>query len=81
LSAARVKAGKVTTLSFKLDEAAVVTITVKGKRITKRAAMGVTKVRIATRKLKRGRHVLTLVAKDKAGNTARPVKVKLRVVG
>ena len=79
LSAARVKAGKATTLSFTLDEAAVVTITVKGKRITKPAAKGVTKVRIATRKLKRGRYVLTLVAKDKAGNTARPVKVKLRV--
>ena len=81
LSAARVKAGKSTTLSFRLDEAAVVTVKVKGrsKRITKRAAKGVTKLRIATRKLKRGRHVLTLVAKDKAGNTARPVRVVLRV--
>jgi Tol biopolymer transport system component len=82
-----------TVLSFRSSEAGTVTITFarvtkNGRRragtLTRRIGAGRVRVRITglvgRRRLKAGRHRLTLVARDKAGNASRPVRRSFGVI-
>jgi secreted trypsin-like serine protease len=94
LSKARVRVGRRVTLSFRLSEAAAVTVTVlkkKGRRyralsprMQLAADAGTTRRRfdgrLGKRRLKPGRYKFSLRAVDAAGNVARAVTVRFRMV-
>ena len=81
-------------MSFRLSEAAVVTVTVMKKRGRRYRALKPTLPlaadagtyrrrfdgRLGSRRLKPGRYKLRLIAVDAAGNAALPVTVAFRVV-
>jgi hypothetical protein len=74
------KGGKV-RLTLRLDEAATVTFRVDGKQLAKRTLKaGTRKLALKPKKkLKRGRHTLTAIAVDGAGNRAKTLKKRFRV--
>lgn len=94
LSKARLRAGRKATLSFRLSEAAAVTVTVlkqKGRRyrplspsLPLAANAGTFRRRfdgkLGSRRLKPGRYKLSLAAVDAAGNAARPTTLAFRIV-
>jgi Trypsin len=93
LAKARIRAGRRTTLSFRLSEASVVTATVLRKtgrrlkpilRVPFGAGAGTVKrgfaARVRSKPLARGRYVLRLVAVDTAGNRSKAASVAFRVV-
>jgi hypothetical protein len=94
LSAARLRAGRRATLSFRLSEPAAVTVTVmhrKGRRykalaptMPLGASAGTVSRRfdgkLGSRALKPGRYKLAIAAVDPAGNAARQVAVPFRMV-
>jgi hypothetical protein len=88
-----IRAGRRPTLSFRLSEAAAVTVTLLRKRRSRLkpilsvpfgAPAGTVKrsfaARARARPLRRGRYALRVAAVDTAGNRARPVSVAFRVV-
>jgi secreted trypsin-like serine protease len=89
----RIRAGRRTTLSFRLSEAAAVTVTLLRKRRSRLkpilsvpfgAPAGTVKrgfaARARARPLGRGGYALRVAAVDTAGNRAKPVSVAFRVV-
>ena len=63
-------------LQFRLSEPATVIVRIAGRRITRRLAAGTRTVRLP--RLRRGRHRLSIVAVDAAGNRSRAVRRTLR---
>ena len=94
LSKVRVRPGRKVTLSFRLSEAAAVTVTVHRKQGRRYRPLSPTiplaadagtfrrkfDGRLGGRKLKPGRYRFSLTAVDAAGNTARAVTVPFRIV-
>jgi plastocyanin len=74
-----------TRVSFALSEAATVRIRLKRSRgrspapISREGKVGANKLRLSTRRVRRGRYTLTLRATDAAGNAATPQKTTFRV--
>ena len=84
-----VKRKKGTTFSYRLSEAATVTFTIKrrgmkAKRFRVASAAGTNKHRfsgrIGRKRLKPGRYVATLVARDVAGNTSKPKRLTFMIL-
>jgi Trypsin len=93
LAKTRIRAGRRTTLSFRLSEAAAVTVTILKKnrsrlkpilKVPFAASAGTVKRGFAARRgsksLKPGRYVLRVAAVDTAGNRSRVVSVAFRVL-
>jgi secreted trypsin-like serine protease len=93
LGTSRIRAGRRTMLSFRLSEAAAVTVTLLRKRGTRLkpirrvpfgAPAGTVKrgfaARLRSKALKRGGYALRLTAVDTAGNRSKPASVAFRVV-
>jgi hypothetical protein len=93
LAKSRLRPGKRTTLTFRLSEAAAVTVTLLRKqgsrlkaisRVPFAASAGTVKrgfaARVRSKPLKPGRYVLRVAAVDTAGNRSRVVSVAFRVL-
>ena len=93
LAKSRIRAGRRTTLSFRLSETAAVTVTVLRKtgsrlkpilRVPFGAPAGTVRrgfaARLRSKPLRRGRYVLRLAAVDTAGNRSKTASVPFRVV-
>ena len=85
LSKKKVKRRRGATLSFDVSEAAAVTVTIlkKSRRVATvplPAPAGHVTRKLSTKKLKRGRYTLQIVAIDPAGNRSRPATVAFKVV-
>ena len=84
-----VKRKKGTTFSYRLSEAATVTVTIKrrgmrAKRFRVASAAGTNKHRfsgrIGRKRLKPGRYVATLIARDVAGNASKPKRLTFTIL-
>jgi hypothetical protein len=73
LTRVRVRAGRVRLV---LSEEAVVTVRVAGRRVVRRLAAGPRRLRLPP--VRRGRHLVRVVARDDAGNVSRVVRVRMR---
>jgi hypothetical protein len=73
--------GRKLTVKLRIDERAKVALSVKrdSKTLRRSATKPAGPVRLALKKLKPGRHKLTVTAKDAAGNRSEPVRRSVRV--
>jgi hypothetical protein len=86
LSRTRLHAGRRAVLRLRLSEPARLTVSVNRVRRRRRGTLhrtlgaGTAKIPFSVRRLAVGRHRLTLVARDAAGNASRPVTVRFTIV-